>query len=229
METYENVEILSAIDQVNTYLKTKIDTSKDNIVEDNLAVNDNNIEEDFNSDLAINDLIEDAEQETDSAVISAEQFSRENPLYAVLFPNLNQNNQPNEGPVCGISSIKDTAQVNEYLRMDEVKNMLPRDLRFAWTVKPYDSDGKFVQLIGLKVTSRDGKAAMEGDVITDARTDFGQFNGVPEVSMAMNAEGARMWKRLTADNIGKSVAIVLDDFVYSFPTVQAEISEVDHK
>ena len=223
-ETYENVEILSAIDQVNTYLKTKIDTFKDNIVEDNLVVNDNNIEEDFNSDLAINDLIEDAEQETDSAVISAEQFSRENPLYAVLFPNLNQNNQPNEGPVCGISSIKDTAQVNEYLRMDEVKNMLPRDLRFAWTVKPYDSDGKFVQLIGLKVTSRDGKAAMEGDVITDARTDFGQFNGVPEVSMAMNAEGARMWKRLTADNIGKSVAIVLDDFVYSFPTVQAEIS-----
>ena len=67
-------------------------------------------------------------------------------------------------------------------------------------------------------------AAMEGDVVTDARTDFGQFNGLPEVSMVMNAEGTRQWKRLTADNIGKSVAIVLDNYVYSFPTVQAEIS-----
>ena len=108
--------------------------------------------------------------------------------------------------------------------MYEVKNILPRDVRFAWTVKPYDPDGRFVQLVALKVTSRDGKAAMEGDVITDARTDFGQINGTPEVSMTMNAEGARMWKRLTADNIGKSVAIVLDNYVYSFPTVQAEIS-----
>ena len=114
---------------------------------------------------------------SDSAAMTAEQFSRENPLYAVLFPNLNQSNQPNEGPVCGISSIKDTAAVNAYLNMDEVKDILPRDVRFAWTVKPYDPEGKFVQLVALKVTTRDGKAAMEGDVVTDARTDFGQFNG----------------------------------------------------
>ena len=87
--------------------------------------------------------------------------------------------------------IKDTAAVNAYLNMDEVKDILPRDVRFAWTVKPYDPEGKFVQLVALKVTTRDGKAAMEGDVVTDARTDFGQFNGSPEVSMAMNAEGAR--------------------------------------
>ena len=222
-ETYENAEILGAIDQINTYLKSQVEL-EDTIVDSEEIAENTDVEEDFNSDLSIDELSANSEASSDSAAMSAEQFSRENPLYAVLFPNLNQSNQPNEGPVCGISSVKDTAAVNAFLKMDEVKDILPRDVRFSWTVKPYDPEGKFVQLVALRVTSRDGKAAMEGDVVTDARTDFGQFNGSPEVSMAMNAEGARMWKRLTADNIGKSVAIVLDDYVYSFPTVQSEIS-----
>ena len=222
-ETYENAEILGAIDQINTYLKSQVEL-EDTIVDSEEIAENTDVEEDFNSDLSIDELSTNSEASSDSAAMSAEQFSRENPLYAVLFPNLNQSNQPNEGPVCGISSVKDTAAVNAFLKMDEVKDILPRDVRFSWTVKPYDPEGKFVQLVALRVTSRDGKAAMEGDVVTDARTDFGQFNGSPEVSMAMNAEGARMWKRLTADNIGKSVAIVLDDYVYSFPTVQSEIS-----
>ena len=222
-ETYENAEILGAIDQINTFLKSQVEL-EDTIADSEEIVENNEVEEDFNSDLSIDELSTNSEASSDTAAMTAEQFSRENPLYAVLFPNLNQSNQPNEGPVCGISSVKDTAAVNAFLKMDEVKNILPRDVRFSWTVKPYDPEGKFVQLVALRVTSRDGKAAMEGDVVTDARTDFGQFNGSPEVSMAMNAEGARMWKRLTADNIGKSVAIVLDDYVYSFPTVQSEIS-----
>ena len=222
-ETYENAEILGAIDQINTFLKSQVEL-EDTIADSEEIVENTEVEEDFNSDLSIDELSTNSEASSDTAAMTAEQFSRENPLYAVLFPNLNQSNQPNEGPVCGISSVKDTAAVNAFLKMDEVKNILPRDVRFSWTVKPYDPEGKFVQLVALRVTSRDGKAAMEGDVVTDARTDFGQFNGSPEVSMAMNAEGARMWKRLTADNIGKSVAIVLDDYVYSFPTVQSEIS-----
>jgi SecD/SecF fusion protein len=223
-ETYENTEILGAIDQVNAYLKSQVVVEEEVVEDAQETAEETSIDEDFDTDLAIEDLSTNSEASSDSAALSAEQFSKENPLYAVLFPNLNQSNQPNEGPVCGISSIKDTAQVNAYLNMDEVKNILPRDVRFVWTVKPYDPEGRFVQLVALRVTSRDGKAAMEGDVVTDARTDFGQLNGTPEVSMAMNAEGARMWKRLTADNIGKSVAIVLDDYVYSYPTVQAEIS-----
>ena len=224
-ETYENAEILGAIDQINAYLKSQVEEEEETVSEvEEVQEESASNEDDFDSSLSIDDLSADSEAASDSAAMTAEQFSRENPLYAVLFPNLNQSNQPNEGPVCGISSIKDTAAVNAYLKMDEVKDILPRDVRFAWTVKPYDPDGKFVQFVALKVTTRDGKAAMEGDVVTDARTDFGQFNGSPEVSMAMNAEGARQWKRLTADNIGKSVAIVLDNYVYSFPTVQAEIS-----
>ena len=223
-ETYENAEILGAIDQINAYLKSQVIVEEETVSEVEEVQEESALEDDFDSSLSIDDLSVDSESASDSAAMTAEQFSRENPLYAVLFPNLNQSNQPNEGPVCGISSVKDTATVNSYLNMDEVKDILPRDVRFAWTVKPYDLDGKFVQLVALKVTTRDGKAAMEGDVVTDARTDFGQFNGAPEVSMAMNAEGARQWKRLTADNIGKSIAIVLDNYVYSFPTVQAEIS-----
>ena len=87
--------------------------------------------------------------------------------------------------------------------MPEVIDFFPRDVHFAWTVKPYDAEGKYVQLVALRGDSRNKKAAMEGDVITDARQDFGQFNGSPEVSMTMNAEGARAWKRLTGENIGK--------------------------
>ena len=223
-ETYENAEILGAIDQINAYLKSQVVLEEETVSDVEEVQEESAFEDDFDSSLSIDDLSADSEAASDSVTMTAEQFSRENPLYAVLFPNLNQSNQPNEGPVCGISSVKDTAAVNAYLNMDEVKDILPRDVRFAWTVKPYDPEGKFVQLVALKVTTRDGKAAMEGDVVTDARTDFGQFNGKPEVSMARNAEGARQWKRLTADNIGKSVAIVLDNYVYSFPTVQAEIS-----
>ena len=228
-ETYENSQLIGFIDQVNTYLRSTVESNDEdtltNEVETQLDNDSISIEEDdFITDLATSTSDIDSELVTDSASLSAEQFSRENPLYAVLFPNLNESNQPNSGPVCGIASIKDTSTVNDYLNLQEVKNILPRDVKFAWTVKPYDPEGRFVQLVALKITSRDGKAAMEGDVVTDARTDFGQFNGVPEVSMAMNAEGARQWKRLTSDNIGKSVAVVLDDYVYSFPTVQSEIS-----
>ena len=223
-ETYENAEILGAIDQVNTYLKSQLVEEESISEPEELVDEESLLQDEFDSSLSIDDLSSNNEMNSDSAAMTVEQFSRENPLYAVLFPNLNQSNQPNEGPVCGISSVKDTSAVNAYLKMDEVMNIFPRDVRFAWTVKPYDPEGKFVQLIALKITSRDGNAAMEGDVVTDARTDFGQFNGLPEVSMSMNAEGARLWKRLTADNIGKSVAIVLDNYVYSFPTVQAEIS-----
>ena len=190
-ETYENAEILGAIDQINAYLKSQVVTDEETVSEVEKVQEELSSEDDFDLSLSIDDLSTDSESALDSAAMTAEQFSKENPLYAVLFPNLNQSNQPNEGPVCGISSVKDTAAVNAYLKIDEVKNILPRDVRFAWTVKPYDQEGKFVQLVALKVTTRDGKAAMEGDVVTDARTDFGQFNGSPEVSMAMNTEGAR--------------------------------------
>jgi SecD/SecF fusion protein len=97
-------------------------------------------------------------------------------------------------------------------------------MMFRWTAKPVDEAGNYYRLIALKVTSRDGRAPLDGGVITDARQDFDQMGSNPEVAMSMNAEGAKTWQRMTKENIGKSIAIVLDDYVRSFPTVQNEIS-----
>ncbi len=165
---------------------------------------------------------------TDLADQSFEDFAKDNPLFAVLTPSIYQNEQgnytPGEGPIVGFVAIKDTAKVNEYLRMPEVRELFPVDLRLLWTAKPYDDNEQFLQLIAIEVTSRDGKAPLEGDVITDAFQDFGQFGGRPEITMKMNALGAKTWKRLTADNVGQSIAIVLDNYVYSFPNVNQEIA-----
>ena len=161
--------------------------------------------------------------DTSANSLSFEEFANENPLYALLYPNVDQQNQLNSGPVVGFCAVKDTAALNVYLKDDAIRKFFPVDVKFAYTVKPYDPDGKFVQLVALK-SDRNGKSAMEGDVVTDAVQVFGQFASSAEVSMEMNAEGAKQWKRLTAENIKKSVAIVLDGYVYSYPTVQAEIA-----
>lgn len=159
---------------------------------------------------------------------SFEDFAKDNPLFAVLSPAIYQNEQgnymPGEGPIVGYVAIKDTAKVNEYLAMPEIKKIFPNDLRLLWTAKPFDEEGRFLQLIAIEVNSRDGKAPLEGDVITDAFQDFGQFGGRPEITMKMNTLGAKTWKRLTGENVGQSIAIVLDNYVYSFPNVNAEIS-----
>jgi SecD/SecF fusion protein len=233
-ETYEYSELLQSLEDANKYLREQAelnDTISQEVeevlasVEDNIDVEETALEEDTSANSLLSKLEGDsAISDTSDSQLSFEQFAAENPLYAVLYPNINQDNSPNEGPVVGFCAIKDTVKLNEYLADVEVMKNFPLDVKFAYTVKPYDPDGQFMQLIGLKVSGRDGKASLEGDVVTDARQDFGQFNANPEVSMTMNSEGAKQWKRLTAENIGKSVAIVLDGFVYSFPTVQSEIS-----
>jgi len=107
------------------------------------------------------------------------------------------------------------------LRNPQIQTIFPREIRFMWSVKAIDEKGATHQLIALK-SSRDGTAALAGDVIVDARQDIDQQQG-NQISMSMNSEGASIWKNLTANNIGKSVAIVLDNLVYSYPTVQGEI------
>lgn len=153
-----------------------------------------------------------------------EDFRKEYPLFAILNPNTDQFGQLMQGPVVGVSHSRDTARVNQYLNIPQVKNIFPRNLLFFWTAKSIDIAGNYYQLIAIKVTSRDGRAPLSGDVITDARQDFNQIGSTPEVSMSMNAEGAKTWQRLTKENIGKSIAIVLDGYVRSFPNVINEIS-----
>jgi SecD/SecF fusion protein len=180
------------------------------------------------------DKIEGAEGETtDSNAVatpdqSFEDYAKEHPLFAIMRPAIFQDEQgqyfPGQGPIVGYVAIKDTAQVNVYLAKKEVKALFPPRIKFLWTAKPYDDEGKFLQLLAIKVDNREGKAVLEGDVIIDASQQFDQFSGSPRIDMAMNGEGANKWKHITADNIGKSVVIALDNLVYSFPTVQGEIS-----
>ena len=170
--------------------------------------------------LAADDEI--AAQEDNAAAL--EEYKKNNPLFAVLQPSVDAAGQPMRGPVVGIAHYSDTAAVNSYLSMTKVRELLPRDLQFRWTVKAMDEAGYFFQLVAIKVSNRDGRAPLEGGVITDARADFSQSSVYAEVSMSMNAEGAKTWARLTKDNIGKSIAIALDGYIYSFPTVQSEIT-----
>ena len=152
-----------------------------------------------------------------------EEFAKANPLFSKLMIS-NSNGQLIPTPAIGVVSIRDTATVMEYLNMHKVKQVLPRELAFRWTVKPVDEKGLYYELVAIKVTDRDGKAPLEGNVITDARDDLDQISARSTVSMTMNPEGAKAWAKLTKENIGRSIAIVLDGMVYSFPNVNTEIT-----
>ena len=228
-ETYEYQELFQGLESANAFLRETAETvavEEGVEVEEVEVVIDEVVEEtteDVTTDLLAEIEADTLASDSASAGLSFEEFAAENPLYALLYPNVDQQNQLNPGPVVGFCAVKDTAALNVYLKDDAIRKFFPLDVKFAYTVKPYDPDGKFVQLVALK-SNRNGEPAMEGDVVTDAVQTFGQFASSAEVSMEMNAEGAKQWKRLTAENIKKSVAIVLDGYVYSYPTVQAEIA-----
>ena len=153
------------------------------------------------------------ETESDAAMMKA------NPLFSVLQPS------GARGNACiGYAHYADTAKINKYFSMPQVKGIFPPEFKPMWTVKASKWAGENIfELVAIKATSRDGKAPLDGGVVTDARVQYGN-NGSPEVSMSMNAEGANTWARMTKDNIGRQIAIVLDGMVYSYPTVQSEIA-----
>ncbi|MDR1879661.1 MAG: protein translocase subunit SecDF [Tannerellaceae bacterium] len=156
---------------------------------------------------------------------SFEEFAKQHPLFALLQVS-QYNGQIAPGAIVGVANVKDIVKIDEYLNMKQVKELLPRNLSLKWGVKAIDEKEQFFQLYAIKVTNRDGTPALGGDVVTDATADFSQTPGRSEqqVSMTMNAEGAKAWARLTKENIGKSVAIILDDMVYSAPRVNDEIT-----
>jgi SecD/SecF fusion protein len=161
-----------------------------------------------------------AQQDT-SAMAKAK---REHPLFFLLQPFIDQKGKAVPGPIVGRSLIKDTAKVMSYLNNEKIKRVLPDNLKFAWTYKPVKGADAVTQLIALKVTRRDKKAALYGDIMTDAHKEYDQRQGGrPHISMTMTDEAAQTWAALTGDNIGKSIAIVLDGYVYSYPTVQGQI------
>lgn len=224
-ETYEASELLPMLAQINrdfAATATEAAEEKETQAEEVKPAEAPKAESDEIADLVENINADSAAVEADQAAQLAE-YKKNNPLFAILNPSVNQAGQAYRGPVIGTVHYADTAKVNAMLNSQIAKAILPRDARFFWTVKAIDEAGSYYQLVALKA-QRDGRASLEGDVITDARADFSQFSAYANVSMSMNAEGAKTWQRLTKDNIGKSVAIVLDGYVYSFPTVQNEIS-----
>ena len=223
-ETYTAKELLPAMQSVDSKLR------------DVLAVNTTATEADSTEEVTAEEVVAEAtpakavsaadsiaaalkgdQQETS---INMEQIKKEHPLLAIL-----QLNTSGQGPIIGYANYKDTAEVNRYLAMREVIAELPKDLRLKWGVAPADFDkkGQTFELYAIKSTERNGKAPLEGDVVTDAKDDFDQ-HGKPSVSMSMNTDGARRWAQLTKQNIGRSIAIVLDNYVYSAPNVSTEIT-----
>lgn len=220
-QTYDNPEAYNYLNQANEYLKKVVlpaDTSAgaDTTTTSTLtALGGSGAEK---TDSTKKDTSAAANQQK-----TAEQFMKENPLWAVLQANVdNQGQLAPKGSICGIANVKDTAKINSYLSRPDVARMIPSNLKFLWEYKPFDEpEHKFIYLHAIKV-ERDGGAALSGERVVRARRDKSQL-GQTEVSMTMDAEGAIQWRNLTKQNINHSIAIVMDETVYSSPNVQNEI------
>ena len=158
--------------------------------------------------------------ENKTQAVDLAQIKKEHPLFAIL-----QVNPSGQGPVVAYANYKDTAEINRYLSMPEVQAEMPKDLRLKWGVSPYEYApiAQTFELYAIRSTERNGKAPLEGDVVVSAKDEYDHY-GKPAVSMSMNTDGARRWAQLTKQNIGKSIAIVLDGYVYSAPNVNNEIT-----
>ena len=161
----------------------------------------------------------------DSTQLQNEQFQAEyeknNPLFAKLYPNITQDGQFVDGCVVGFASPKDRAAIDEILANARAKYIIPSTIKFLWGAKP-SRYNELYELYAIQVTTRDGSPLLDGGVISDARQYFNNTTG-NEITLTMNSEGAREWKRITGSNVGEFIAIVLDNSVFSAPRICGEI------
>jgi SecD/SecF fusion protein len=223
-QVYQNEEVYPVLENINKTLASTVkDTATVSAAKDTTKTG---------SKLAGLAKTKDAK---DSTSLKNQELSKSNPLFAVLnIPTYQgENGQPalRPGPVVGWVAQKDTAKVNAFFKRPEIASIIPQTYKFMWSVKPADlgaqTPSKIFELYAIKVTSLDGKPDLGGEAISDARHDFDQ-KGHPEVTMYMTGDGAAKWKKITAEasadaNNKKAIAIVLDNTVYSAPTVQNEI------
>ena len=201
--TYDNAEIEAYLAEANATLAEILAVTEEAAVE--------TAEEE--------DLLAQELKENDAAAEDA--YRKQNPLFYALQPS------GARGYACiGYAHYADTALVNKYLAMPQIKQLFPPEFKAMWTVKAsaMDPNENIFELVAIKASSRDGKAPLDGGSVTDARVSYSNTGGNPSVSMSMNAEGANVWARMTKENIGKQIAIVLDGMVYSYPTVNGEIT-----
>ncbi len=214
-ETYNNQEVNPYLQQLDQRLanggEEKADTTKTAEAAKETKAAD--------AKLKLNNPKNAAANAAKGADAQMEAAKKEHPLLAML------QTLPQEAlSLVGYANVRDTAAINKIIYSSLAKQILPSDLKLLWSAKPADglNQKNVFELHALKITSNDGRAKLEGDVVTDAKDQFDQF-GKPEVSMTMNSEGAREWAALTKANVGKAVAIVLDGVVYSAPRVNQEI------
>ena len=205
-ETYECAEVLPWLSQIDAEW-ARLNAAETEVVEE--KPEEVQAQEAVEATNAVDSLVAnlDVPQADSLADNSAnlEAYKKAHPLFYILNPSVNQAGQAYRGPVIGTVHYTDTAKVNEMLHSAIAQQVLPRTIRFYWTVKAIDEAGALYQLIALKA-QRDGRASLEGDVITDANADFSQMSAYANVSMEMNAEGAKAWARITKENVGKSIA-----------------------
>ena len=210
LETYTASEVEAYLNEADATLATLLN-------EEDMTATDGN---DSNINETTDTLLNAAMQGTQDEEYDIKKFRKEHPLYAALQPSGYKDNA-----CIGFANYADTARINSYLATPQVRSIFPPNFRAMWSVKPssLDKSGNVYELVAIK-TGNDGKAPLDGGVVTDARTQYGNQGGHPEVSMSMDTEGANIWARMTKDNIGRQIAIVLDGMVYSYPTVNSEIN-----
>lgn len=220
-ETYENGEILPFLSQANNLLREM----QANTV---APVTPAQAGQTVAADTTEKSLLDIIDNDTTQAAgtESLAEFTRQNPLFGLLNPRVSPQGEPLPSSMVGLASSRDTAKVNDYLGMNQIRSLLPRDLRLMWSQNPYQYDptNSLYELHAIKITTRDGRAPLDGDVVTSARPTSGVTGSEVKVDMTMNAEGAKVWARMTRENINRCVAVVLDGYVRSYPRVQSEIT-----
>ena len=230
-ETYDTQVAVPFLSQLNNALKLQGTTP---VEEDTTAVEETEEAEEVAE--AVEDSAEEAapkeeknilskvttaENETKAGAPDEEAIAKakaENPLFAILQPM-----QGDRGCMVGYALVSDTAEVNALLTCETAKRILPNDMSLKWGVKAMDKAGKIFELYAIRTTGTNGRAPLEGDVVTESKDEFDQY-GNPCVSMKMNTEGARKWAALTEANVKHAIAIVLDGLVYSAPNVNDKIT-----
>jgi len=222
-ETYENGEIIGYLMQANNLLRE----ISANAQKPDSVVTQPTVEVSPADTSATGQTLEDliSQDTTQIEASTREEFDLQNPLFAVLNPRVTEQGEPLPSSMVGLAAGIDTARVNEYLGMNQIRSLFPRDLSFRWSQSPhkYDPTGTLFELHAIKITTRDGRAPLEGDVITGARPSSGVTGSEVQVNFSMNAEGAKTWARMTRENVDRCIAVVLDGYVRSYPRVVGEI------
>ncbi|MCJ7446894.1 MAG: protein translocase subunit SecDF [Bacteroidales bacterium] len=225
-ETYENGEIIGYLSAANSLLKEIQDNSQQTVQSSDQGVADTtSADTTKKEEQSLLDLIEKDTTQVEGAA-TREEFTVQNPLFGILNPRVTAQGEPLPSCMVGLALGKDTAKVNAYLNMNQIKALFPRDLRFLWSQNPhkYDPTKTLYELHAIKITTRDGRPPLNGDVITGARPSSGMTGSEVEVDMTMNAEGAKTWARMTRENVDRCLAVVLDGYVRSYPRVIQEIT-----